>query len=38
MKTSVIITVPKTKTETKIIDTEMLKKYYFDCLNYAFRG
>ena len=29
MKTSVIITVPKTKTETKIIDTEMLKNYDF---------
>ena len=31
MKSSVIITVPKTKTETKIIDTKMLKNYDFDC-------
>jgi len=38
MKSSVIITVPKRKTETKIIDTKMLKNYDFDCLKYAFRG
>lgn len=38
MKSSVIITVPKRKTETKIIDTKMFKNYDFDCLKYAFRG
>jgi len=38
MKFSVIITVPKRKTETKIIDTKMLKNYDFWLLEVCFSG